>query len=97
MMDDNAFGVRSDAATSTIEVAGELDLGTASILGAAVEEMRAGGATTITLDMSSLTFIDSSGLSALLTARQSGAIHLANTPGQLVRLLTVTSTSPLFE
>jgi anti-anti-sigma factor len=54
----------------TITLAGELDMATASRLEAAVREALADGATEVLLDMSEVTFTDSSGLRAVLRARR---------------------------
>ncbi len=52
-----------------IVVEGELDLSTASLLDAAVLAAEATGAALITLDIDAVTFIDSTGLRALIEAQ----------------------------
>ena len=60
--------IESDAQPGShrVCVRGELDLTSASILTSAVSELCAGGARRIVLDISELSFIDSSGLRAIL-------------------------------
>jgi anti-anti-sigma factor len=67
--------------SGTLRLVGELDLGTVSVLTDAIEQMApANGG--ITLDLSELTFIDSSGLHALATCAKAldgkGPLILAN-------------------
>ncbi len=51
-----------------MHLAGELDLGTVPILVDALDDLLDGDPLTIELDMSELTFIDSSGVGAYVTA-----------------------------
>jgi anti-sigma B factor antagonist len=53
--------------------AGEIDLATRDQLSAAVDSALASGATAITLDLSAVTFMDSTGLGTLVAAHESAA------------------------
>jgi anti-sigma B factor antagonist len=59
----------------TLVLAGELDLGTAYDLEAAVLQICADGAKELILDLSGLTFVDSAGLRALVSASSVCAEH----------------------
>jgi anti-sigma B factor antagonist len=73
---------------------GELDLDTAPILYSSLEEVLGRGGRRIVINASALTFCDSTGLSALLTAYQAcasagGYLRLAAPDEMLTRLLAV--------
>jgi anti-anti-sigma factor len=77
-----------------LKLDGELDLDTAPVLYNCLEEMLGRGAWRIVIDASTLTFCDSTGLSALLTAHQAcasagGFLRLAAPDELLTRLLAV--------
>lgn len=55
---------------TTISVAGEIDYGTASQLRSALVDLVHGGAAEVVVDLSSVTFIDSTALSVLVQAKQ---------------------------
>lgn len=55
---------------TTVFVAGEVDYGTASQLRSALVDLVQGGATQVVVDLSSVTFIDSTALSVLVQAKQ---------------------------
>ena len=69
----NAFGELAvtserDGATHTIALAGELDISTVQRVELALEEAEAGDARAIVLDLSGLTFMDSTGVRLVLGA-----------------------------
>jgi anti-sigma B factor antagonist len=69
----------------TLLLAGELDMATAPELEASVAGLCAEGAGEVVLDLSGLTFIDSTGLRAILAARAQcvgGGREFALIPGQ---------------
>ena len=74
-----------------LALVGELDLITAPALDAAVRELPANGP--LTLDLSQLTFIDSSGLHAISKISRnlngSGPLILANPSGLIRRVLAI--------
>lgn len=59
----------------TLTLAGELDLGTAGELEAAINRLCAYGAREIVLDLHELSFVDSTGLRVILTGRQVCETH----------------------
>ncbi|MER6470856.1 STAS domain-containing protein [Streptomyces collinus] len=88
-----------DPATLTVRVAGELDYDTSDdLLEAVIEHLTADQAPLrdVRLDFSELTWIDSSGLSALLMIHRrasavGAALHLDNRPDFLERMLHITN------
>jgi anti-sigma B factor antagonist len=60
--------VRSDEDTAAVSPSGDLDVSTSPRLLACIDELLAEGRSRITLDMRAVTFIDSSGLGALVKA-----------------------------
>jgi anti-anti-sigma factor len=56
-----------------VALSGELDLEQAPFLSRALEELRANGAGDVIVDLSELTFMDSSGISALVGAARSAS------------------------
>jgi anti-sigma B factor antagonist len=67
---------RSEGA-ARLELHGELDLGTAPVLDEAVEEVLDGGCRDLVLDLGGTTFLDSSGLGALMRVRRAADEHQA--------------------
>lgn len=71
-----------------VRVSGEVDLRTADLLLGALSPA---GDRRIALDLTEMTFIDSTGLSVLIAARKAGAvIVLRNPPPQMQKLLSIT-------
>ena len=91
MMDDGVtaheFGVEVDRGAdgvATVRVRGDLDLAGAPAFHAAADSALAGGAAGVVIDFSEITFIDSTGLGALVR------IHTAATDaGRTMRLVKV--------
>ncbi|MFD5619247.1 STAS domain-containing protein [Streptomyces yangpuensis] len=90
---------------AVVRPVGEIDIDTAPSLSRALTHalafVAAARADRIVTDCSHITFCDSSGLNALISARlqavEAGAtIHLANPAPQLQRLLQMTGAAPLF-
>jgi anti-anti-sigma factor len=86
---------RDDGARHTVALRGELDLGTAADLEAAILGLCAGGATEIVLDLSELSFVDSAGLRAIVSARAMCEQHdcslvLVHPRAQVKRLFELT-------
>lgn len=78
-----------------VTVAGELDLLTIRVLREALDELVATGATDVVVDLSGLTFIDSSGLGTLVRAKRRlrvlrGSVALVCQEGPVLRLLALT-------
>ena len=62
--------VRHDQATAAVSPTGDLDVSTSPKLLACIEELLSEGRSKITLDLREVTFIDSSGLGALVKAHK---------------------------
>ncbi|MEU5593307.1 STAS domain-containing protein [Streptomyces sp. NPDC020298] len=94
-----AVTVLHEPTTLTVRVAGDLDYDTSDdLIGTVVEHLAAGGARPhgVRMDFRHLTWIDSTGLSALLmihrrTAAAGVTLHLDNRPDVLERMLRLTN------
>jgi anti-sigma B factor antagonist len=78
-----------------LEVSGELDLAMAPWLRDQVDALFVGGAASIILDLSDVTFLDSTALGVLVGAlhtskKRGGQVHLVVTEPQILRVLTIT-------
>ncbi|WP_033825600.1 STAS domain-containing protein [Kitasatospora sp. MBT63] len=87
--------------TTALTAAGELDLMTAPALYRRVQESF-GGRGAVLLELSGLTFCDSSGLNSLIRLRRraqetDGRLVLVAPSPQMARLLTVTGVGEIFE
>jgi anti-sigma B factor antagonist len=85
---------RSDACR-TLVLIGELDMASAPALDAAVRRVCADGTEQVALDLSKLTFMDSTGLRVMLVAKDLCELHgcefqLVPGPAQVQRLFEVT-------
>lgn len=90
-----------DAGAFTVRATGEIDVATAPQVEAELLSLLGGGSP-VTLDLAGVTFIDSSGLRALVTARQraeegAAAFSLAGRSPAVDRLLQVTGLDSVFE
>jgi anti-anti-sigma factor len=88
-------GVAVHDGVGTMRVTGDLDHGTANDLRSMALTALSDGASSLVLDCSELTFIDSTGLSVLIEANhaaraQSGSITIRNPPDLMVRLMHIT-------
>ena len=94
-----AIKASSDQDTTTIAVSGELDIASADRLRAAIRSAENGTTRWIILDLEELTFMDSTGLSALLEARRRPSLKgdrlrfVHSRHGQVKKLLSITETS----
>lgn len=80
---------------------GELDVGTAPRLGAALHRLVDDGRTSLTLDCSGLIFVDSQGLGMLVGVSRrlkeaGGSLHLQGARNQLLRVLQLTRLDQTF-
>lgn len=95
-------GVTTGAdADATVTISGDLDLGAVGTVVNAIEEIVATSPSSVTLDLAGVTFLDSSGLGALLTLHarcQSEGIAFSaiNPPAQVCRVLELTKLTELF-
>ena len=76
--------MRTDGDTVTIELAGEFDLDAAAQFSARVNDAMNVDATTVVVDLADLTFIDSTGIAALLELH-----HRLSAAGRSLRLINV--------
>jgi len=86
---------------AVVAITGELDLGAAATLVGSIDEIVAGSPSSVTLDLAGVTFLDSSGLGALLTlharCQTDGiALRAINPPAQVCRVLELTKLTDLF-
>jgi anti-anti-sigma factor len=65
----------ADRGRRTLALVGELDLASVEVLRGAVERMRSNSTSAITLDLRGLTFIDSTGLAAIVHASKLCETH----------------------
>lgn len=84
-----------------VTVSGQVDVHTAPRLGRQLDELIAGGATRIVVDLARVDFMDSSGLGVLLAARRrlepsGGALSLTGVPPRIVKILEVTGLTGAF-
>jgi anti-sigma B factor antagonist len=93
--------VSGDQPEYEIQLFGELDMSTAPALREELVELIAAGATMVTVDLSELAFVDSTGLSVLITGlkrlrQQGGDMALRSpTPGTR-RVLEITGLTEVF-
>jgi anti-sigma B factor antagonist len=85
----------------TLRVGGELDLAVAPWLHDQLEALFVGGATSIVVDLTDATFLDSTALGVLVGAlntcrERGGEAHLVVTEPQILRVLTITGLTDAF-
>jgi anti-sigma B factor antagonist len=93
--------VSSTDSAHEVRLQGELDLGTASQLRDELARLAADGARLVTVDMSDLAFIDSTGLSVLITAlkrlrQQGGDMALRSPTPSTRKVLEITGLTEVF-
>lgn len=87
--------------TVTLTVSGTIDFSARKTLGALIEERIAHGQRDFVLDLRHVTFMDSSGLGALVACfssirKQGGSMKLAQVPRQILELITMTKLTHFF-
>jgi anti-sigma B factor antagonist len=102
--DDRAIAQvrRRDGTAMTVDVAGEIDLASAPALRSCLNECLSEGCTYLTLDMTELTFIDSSGLQVLVRVinhlrDNDGRMTLRNPPAIAQKILGITGLTPYLD
>jgi anti-sigma B factor antagonist len=90
------------ADTTLIALAGELDLHSSELLAATVDDALSGSPRVVVIDAGDLTFADSAGLRALLSAREAAeqrgvSLRLGRISPTLGRLLDMTGLRDVFE
>jgi stage II sporulation protein AA (anti-sigma F factor antagonist) len=90
-MSDHAFEAVRDGGGKRLRLVGELDLASVARLRAAIAEMPSNGA--LTLDLSDLTYIDSTGLHAIVECANSlngtGPVRIANPASSVRRVFEI--------
>ncbi|QEC47227.1 STAS domain-containing protein [Baekduia soli] len=102
--DESRFSITEqalDASTSVFSVAGEIHVTTAPQFGAVLTEAVARGRTSMVIDLTAVGFIDSTGLSVLLTAlrgvtRAGGRMALVCSNPTVLRLFEITRLDATF-
>lgn len=96
-----AFSIEEERAgrATALRLTGEIDVAADAAVRARVDAAAAG---TLVIDLSAVTFMDSSGLRELLRARKEcdrrgGRLVLAGVPPTLARLFDLTGTAAMFE
>lgn len=82
--------------TAIVRLAGEIDVATSPLVTDAVREAVGRGATRLVLDMSAVTFMDSSGIAALITTRSAAPLVVRAPSDAVVRLLATTGLTDTF-
>jgi anti-sigma B factor antagonist len=88
-----------DVATGApvIAIKGEVDLSNASVLQAQIDEILGAGVKRVVLDLSSLTFIDSSGIAVLVRLHNRvGSVQVRNPTAAVRRIIKVTGLQEVF-
>ncbi len=97
---ENAHSSASSA-FPVLEATGELDLAVAPWLSDQLDALFVGGASSVIIDLSSATFLDSTALGVLVGALNrcdelGGRVHLVVTEPQILRVLSITGLSAAF-
>lgn len=82
--------------TAVVRVAGEIDIATSQHLTRAIHDAVGRGAEGLILDMSAVTFMDSSGIAALIASRSTATVVLRSPSDAVLRLLATTGLSDTF-
>jgi anti-sigma B factor antagonist len=82
--------------TAIVRIVGEIDVATSSIIADAVDEAMGRGATRLVLDMAGVTFMDSSGIAALIATRSVAPVVVRSPSDAIVRLLATTGLTDTF-
>jgi anti-anti-sigma factor len=89
------LAVEDDGQWAVVRLRGELDLASAPALAEAVERLAVNGTRSVRLDLTELDFCDSTGISAMLSARArmldcGGALTVVGVQGKPLRVLALT-------
>jgi anti-anti-sigma factor len=96
-----ALTVHQGRSAHVLTLAGEADISTTRVLREALDELIASGATRVVVDLRGLSFMDSSGLGALVRAQRRlrvvrGSLALVCGEGPVLRLLGLTGLRHVF-
>lgn len=92
---------RTEGDLTVLDVSGEVDLSTASVLRNRIEELVGGGTRRLSVNLEEVGFLDSSGLSALVTGLKQmedagGRLSLVCKNEQILKVFTVTGLDRVF-
>lgn len=95
-----SIDVRRDGDAANVKVRGEIDLETTAELSSALAGVQS--ATDVSIDLSDVTYLDSTGLRALLTARDAAAeagarLRVSATSSIVARLIEITGVTELLD
>ncbi|MFC0004097.1 STAS domain-containing protein [Micromonospora siamensis] len=84
-----------DGGTACLRLVGELDMSTAAELNAAIDQLAADGHRHLVVDLSELTFCDSTGIAAFVrgdnqAAAEGGWLRVTGASGRVQRVLVIT-------
>jgi anti-sigma B factor antagonist len=79
-----------------VRIVGEIDVATSPLITDAVHDAIGRGATRLVLDMSAVTFMDSSGIAALIATRSAAPVVVRSPSDAVVRLLATTGLTDTF-
>lgn len=88
--------ILEDAHTAIVRLAGDIDVATSPLITDAIDDAVHRGATQIVLDLSTVTFMDSSGIAALIVIRSTVPVVLRSPSQTVVRLLATTGLTDTF-
>lgn len=100
---DEPFGVSVSGVggVPVVSISGEVDVATAPILRDRLQELAAGGASTVVVDLHDMTFLDSTGLGVLVGALKrsregGGELYLVAAQPRILKLLDITGLIGVF-
>ncbi|CAN5602442.1 hypothetical protein BH10ACT3_BH10ACT3_22890 [soil metagenome] len=97
LSDHSEIDLRLSVDANVVTAVGEIDMDSAGVLRGALIDAVGTDHDGVVVDMSQITFIDSTGLRELLDFRQKGhPVTITNPSGPVLRLLHLTATAPLF-
>jgi anti-anti-sigma factor len=100
-MTEFEIGVEKRGSMAILRPAGELDLAAAPKVEATIVELAGNSPDTLVIDLRQVTFLDSSGLRSLITARREGAqkweLKLIRGPRQVQRVFELTGMDHVFD
>jgi anti-anti-sigma factor len=102
--DMQTFGMRVDrrGTTAILRLSGEFDIAGAEVVDACIEELAGNSPDEVVIDLSGVSFIDSTGLRSLIRARALGpeagwSLKLVRGPEGVQRVLELTRMDDVFE
>ena len=101
MRDGLTLSTRGEAGCAVLTVGGEIDLATAPDLAAAARSALDEISSALVIDLSEVTFLDSTGLKVLLTVQKQaqsagGGLALAGVAGPVEKVIVVTGLTEIF-